>query len=370
MNRFGRPVDIDIEIHPREHRLVCKTFYLRNLLIDPFKELPADTRCIALPSKEIDDFALFDRPFAFDIFASLVKKLRLPSTIDNLAAASRKNGDCIVVRGAYGSHKTRLCLSLAQSLSIRFCHLYRSFQAIELDAKDLIRNREELACKLIEDTFIAIDRMVERGNSTMYIILVKNLDQLNYAPLLQVAKGTTWISERGNAITMCTASEELAHDVIKSLYTDFDQWNVETPNTERVYGYLRDLYSYFPERFRDVPIPGMPIDELAEASPYEKGEFPVWDPSGEGLSKLSEDEMSLASRLVNVAGRAKEHNWHEIERMVHLSRRFIDGACSRDQFVKVLERGMSWLHSGRTSPMPELSRMESWLSNIEPGNPY
>ena len=259
-NRFGKPVDIGVQVCPEDVRLTFRTFHLRRLSIESIDKLPISTKWTALPSRKVDDFALFDPPLAFSIFAYLVQALRLPNVIDNLSQASRRKGECIIIRGPHGSKKVNLCFILVQNLAIRFGHLYRAFQVVELDARQLVDKRDEQAAKNIGDLFLVMDKMIQKCNSVMYFVLVKDIDVLNYGPLVHLFKGTKWISERGNVIVICTACEELSEDHIKGLYSNHGQWQIKAPTTEKVYGYFRELYFCLPGRYQIVTLPNSPVE--------------------------------------------------------------------------------------------------------------
>ena len=188
-NRFGKPVDVRFRVRPSDVRLTFRTFHLSGLSIGPIDKLQIPTKWTALPSKEVDDFALFDSPFAFSIFVQLVQTFRLPGVIDNRPEAARQTGGCIIIRGPHGSRKANLCFILVQNLAIRFSHLYRAFQVIELDARALIHKIDEHAVENIADLFLMMDKMIQECQSAMYFVLVKDIDVLNYGPLLQLFKG-------------------------------------------------------------------------------------------------------------------------------------------------------------------------------------
>ena len=441
INRFGKPVDIGVRVYPGDVRLTFRTFHLRRLSIEPIDKLPVPTKWTALPSKKVDDFALFDPPFAFNIFTYLVQALRLPNVVDNLSQASRRKGECIVIRGPHGSKKVNLCFILVQNLAIRFGHLYRAFQVVELDARQLVHKRDEQAAKNIGDLFLVMDKMIQTCNSVMYFVLVKDIDVLNYGPLVHLFKGSKWISERGNVIAICTACEELSGDHIKGLYSNHGQWQIKAPTTEKVYGYFRELYFCLPGRYQIVALPNSPIEGALASnipkpntpgadepdsnlsirgattgevlspevqnpvtpvpgvssegvpspemphpnvpmskdltpskplkvftltSPSEDDEFPVWKPSWDDLPGNCPLAVStVVLRLVSVAQKAKEFNWREIEDMVKLSRKYMKEPCSKNQFVKVLKRGVTWLDKRRLGVIPPLAQLQSWLEGIE-----
>ena len=259
-NRFGKPVDIGVRVCPGDVRLTFRTFHLSRYSIDSIDKLPVPTKWTALPSKTVDDFALFEPPLGFSIFAYLVQALRLPSIIDNSPQASRRKGECIVIRGPHGSKKAALCFILVQNLAIRFSHLYRAFQVVELDARQLVHKRDEQSAKNIEDLFLVMDKMMQECSSVMYFVLVKDIDVLNYGPLVYLFKGSKWISERGNVIAVCTACEEQSGDQIKGLYGNHGQWQIKAPTTETVYGYFRELYFCLPGRHQIVAVPNSPVE--------------------------------------------------------------------------------------------------------------